>query len=791
MFTSNQFLIYKLVPGKKPGKMDKIPCCPYTMQFGVNPMDSSYHTDFNTAKMVADACGQEYGVGFVFTANDPYFFIDIDSAYNGQQWSQLSQTICSNFPGAYVEVSQSGTGLHIIGRYQGVAPDHSCKNEPLGIECYTQDRFVALTGLSAIGDSETDHTRQLAYTIEHYFPPAQKTEAEEWRDEPVPEWAGSDDDNELIQTALNSRSANAVFNGRATFSDLWNGNVAVLATNYPSDTDDFNRSQADAALAQHLAFWTGKNHARIERLMRQSALYRDKWDKHRSYLSERTIGRAVGLQKDVYYSKRYDKSKKVDMTPVQTVPSTVNYTAPQTTVGDQFMTPQQQLDYFSGCVYIRDIHKVWIPDGSFLRHDQFKASFGGFIFSMDGNNDKVTKNAWECFTESQAIRFPKVSRPAFRPELTSGEVFQNEGLSYVNTYVPVDTKRVVGDVTPFLKHMEILLPDPTDREILLCYMAACVQYKGVKFQWCPLVQGAEGNGKTLMTRVLSYAIGDRYTHLPNAKELGDGGAKFTAWIQNKLFIGVEEIYVSDRKEVSEALKVFITNDRIEIQGKGTDQVMGDNRANFLMCSNHKDALHVTLDSRRYAIFYCNQQSKADKIRDGLDGTYFPNLYNWLKNEDGYAIVNEFLHTYQINENYNPATLCQEAPTTSSTREAVKVSTGGVEQEIIEAIEEGRPGFNGGWISTKQLDKFMKEIRAERKVPMAKRRDMLEKMGFIPHPHLDDGRVNNPIPMEDNSKPRLYIKAGHINCNITNGVEIVAKYCKDQGYAGGLAMVRQG
>lgn len=789
MFSCNQFLIYKLVPGKKPGKMDKIPCCPHTMQFGVNPMDPSYHTDFNTAQMVANMCGKDYGVGFVFTNTDPYFFIDIDAGYDGQQWSNLSQSLCASFPGAYVEISQSGTGLHIIGRYTGQPPEHSCKNEPLGIECYTADRFVALTGTSATGNPETDHTQSLTHTITHYFPPAQQTVKEDWRDEPVPEWAGPDDDAILIDLALNSKSANAVFGGRATFRDLWTGNTTVLAQNYPSDTDDYNRSQADAALAQHLSFWTGKNHARVERLMRESGLYRDKWDKHRSYLAERTIGRAISLQKDVYYSRKYDKNKQTDMTPVSQVPQTINYAEPQTTVGDQFMTPQQQLDYFKGCVYIRDLHKAWIPDGSFLKPEQFKVTYGGFVFSMDGNNQKVTKNAWECFTESQAIRFPKVSRPAFRPEYPSGSVFEDEGLTYVNTYVPVNTKQTIGDPSPFIRHLELILPDPTDREILLCYMAACVQYKGVKFQWCPLIQGTEGNGKTVMTRVLSYSIGDRYTHLPNAKELGDGGAKFTAWIQNKLFIGVEEIYVSDRREVSEALKVFITNDRIEIQGKGVDQVMGDNRANFLMCSNHKDALHVTLDSRRYAIFYCAQQSKADKIRDGMTGDYFPKFYNWLKNHDGYAIVNNFLHNYQINDQYNPATLCQEAPMTSSTREAIQLSAGSVEQEIMEAIAEGRPGFCGGWISTKRLDQLLKEIKAERKIPMNKRGELLDTLGYHPHPHLSDGRVNNPIPMEENAKPKLFIKAGHINCNITNASEIVAKYCRDQGYAGAGAMTR--
>lgn len=784
MFTTHQFLIYKLVDGKKAGKKDKIPCCPHTLKFGVNPLDSQYHTDYNTAHLLAQTCGDEYGVGFVFTKEDPYFFIDIDGAVTNGQWSELSVSLCQMFPNAYIEVSQSGNGAHIIGRYTGIAPAHSCKNEPLGLECYTSDRFVALTGNGVTGDAETDHTQSLNSAINQYFPPSvAPPNSIDWRDTPVDKWCGPEDDKALIDLALTSKSANNAFNGKASFKDLWTNNIPVLADSYPSDTDDYNRSQADSALAQHLAFWTGNNHARVERLMRESALVRDKWDDHKSYLAQRTITRAVNQQQDVYYSKKYD-SKPVEYTPVETVPTPSQEIASQPiqTVGDQFMTAQQQFEYFKGCVYIRDIHKIWIPDGSFLKPEQFKASFGGYIFAIDGNNQKVTKNAWEAFVESQAIRFPKVSRTVFRPEVDSGMIFEEEGLTYVNTYTPIITPRKKGDSSKFLTHLAKVLPDTNDQLIMLSYMAACVQYPGVKFQWCPLIQGAEGNGKTLFTRCVSYAVGQRYTHLPNAKELGEGGSKFTTWIQNKLFIGVEEIYVSDRKEVSEALKVFITNDRIEIQGKGVDQVMGDNRANFMMNSNHKDALHVSLDTRRYSVFYSAQQCSQDLIRDGMDEQYFSDLYNWLKNEDGYAIVNEFLHTYQIPAQYNPADKCQRAPSTSSTVEAVTLSVGPIEQEVLEAINEGRPGFNNGWISSKAFDSLLKDLHAERKIPINKRRALLNSLGYDWHPYLTEGRVNNIVPHEG-GKPRLFTRISHIINNIQAPAEILAQYCKDQGYAG--------
>ncbi|MCK4822868.1 hypothetical protein KA005_44305, partial [bacterium] len=346
--------------------------------------------------------------------------------------------------------------------------------------------------------------------------------------------------------------------------------------------------------------------------------------------------------------------------------------------GFQFLTIDKQQALFEGCCYVRDLHKVFTPDGGLLKPDQFKAVFGGYVFALDTINDKTTRNAWEAFTESQATHFPKVSITCFRPEVVSGAVIEEESRTLVNTYVPIDIIMTEGDVTPFLKHCEIMLPDSRDREILISYMAACMQYKGIKFQWCPLIQGCEGNGKSLFTRILSYAIGHRYTHIPNPKELGN---KFNEWLQNKLLIIVEEIYTNDKKDVAEAMKPFITNDRLEIQGKGDDQITGDNRANFFMCSNHKDAVRKNKNDRRYCVMYTAQQDFTDLVQcgwltsNGEATAYFKDMYNWLRG-GGYAAVAHYLNTYKISDAFNPATDCHRAPITSSTNEVILMSMGG-------------------------------------------------------------------------------------------------------------------
>ena len=425
---------------------------------------------------------------------------------------------------------------------------------------------------------------------------------------------------------------------------------------------------------------------------------------------------------------------------------------------------------------MQDLHRVFTPRGVTLRPDQFNATYGGYIFQLDESGDKVTRKAWEAFTESQIIRYPKAESTCFRPDLQPGAIVDIDGQKLVNAYIPIETPRETGDITPFLKHLELLLPVKRDREILLAYMAAVIQHKGVKFQWAPLIQGEEGNGKTLFTRVLKYAIGKPYFHSPKANEIG---GKFNKWLKNKIFIGVEDIYVSEhRLEVLESLKPIITGEDIEIEVKGVDSAMADICANFIFNTNHKDALKSHVKGRRYAIFYSAQQSKEDLERDGMDGEYFPELYDWLNN-GGYARVNDYLSSYLIPEELNPAGKCHRAPITSSTHEAISSSIGGVEQDIIEAIEENRIGFAGGWISSVHLDKLLQNNRSSTKISHNKRKDILAQLGYIWHPALSDGRVNNPITIDDNKKPRLYIRKGHISSEISLGAEAAKAYVEAQ------------
>lgn len=785
-----QFILYKLVSGDVPGKLDKLPIDHRTgavvTKGGGGAHDRNVWTDATTACEAATRFGAGYGVGFVFTADDPFWFLDIDSCYRDGEWSTLSQEFCAYFAGAAIEISQSGTGLHIIG--SGLAPAHTCKNPPLHLEFYTESRFVALTGTGAVGDAGKDCTSLLAPVIAaHFLPDAVDASAvpAEWTDAPAPTWAGDTDDERLIDSALRSRpSMNSVFNGGADFRDLWTCNVAALSQAYPANDNDpgsYDDSSADMALFSHLAYWTGGDCERMLRLAYQSALVRDKWNRDdyiRGSIMRAAISRRVANQWP-RYALDAPAVPDVPMTSAAApCPPPAHPAAAADATRGGYLGVEDQKRLFKGCIYVEDLFGAYLPNEGFLAPNQFKVRFGGRAFVMDASNTRTSRDAWEAFTQSEQIVFPSVHGSCFYPREPSGKVVTIEGRRFVNVWADIHIPAVAGDVSLFLDHLQRIYPNEVDRLILLGYMAAVVQHPGVKFKWCPLLQGVEGNGKTFFSHVLENAIGKTYTHWPKAAEIH---SKFNDAMYDKLLICVEDVKITEvQGEMWETLKPMITGERLEIEGKGVKKATKDICFNFIMNCNPQDGLRKTRNDRRIAPLFGAQQTEADLAQCGMTDLYFKRLYDWAKN-GGYAPITHYLQHYAIADELNPAVLCLRAPMTTSTETAIQASLGAVEQEIAECIEQRMPGFAGGYVSSTAFDRMLERIGRAKSLTRNKRRDVLHSLGYREHPGLPGGRVA-AIIAPDMNRPVLFVRDGHLSLNLRTAVEIQRHYSESQAAA---------
>ena len=151
------------------------------------------------------------------------------------------------FPGAYVEHSPSGTGLHILGR--GDIQIKGRNRRDLGLEVYTRERFFTVTGQAFYPDrlDLADCAEPFRAFLTEFFPdlttpplPATSEQPQSTTRSILP------DDLALVE------KAKAASNG-ISFSSLWSGDWS----GFPS------QSEADLALCNALAFWTGRDADRM------------------------------------------------------------------------------------------------------------------------------------------------------------------------------------------------------------------------------------------------------------------------------------------------------------------------------------------------------------------------------------------------------------------------------------------------------------------------------------------------------------------------------------------------
>ena len=264
-------------------RLTKVPVNPHT---GFNAKSDTPHTwsDLETALDYYDRHHDRVsGIGVVLRGTR-LAGVDLDHCIDDgiiQPWAlRIVRALDS-----YTEVSPSGTGLRVFGL--GVKPGERSKSGAIELYDRTSTRFLTFTGRHLPGTplELRDMTAELADLYRETFPEPAPQPAR--RAEPAPV---DIDDADLLAAAM------AAHNG-ARFAALWQGDTSA----YPSP------SEADLALCCHLAFWTGGDADRIDRLFRASALYRDKWDARHSGIGATygamTIG--VALERTTnYYTPR-------------------------------------------------------------------------------------------------------------------------------------------------------------------------------------------------------------------------------------------------------------------------------------------------------------------------------------------------------------------------------------------------------------------------------------------------------------------------------------------------------
>lgn len=243
------------------GKPTKVPYTPGTARPGWFKASA---TDPATWGSCAGSVAADLdGVGYVFSAGDPFTGIDLDDCFVDGALHPAAAALVSLFD-SYTERSPSGGGLHIIIRAQFGGGRRARGAWGGKIEVYDRERYFTITGDSLEVTRATIEPRQLALDTVVSQLPARPWEA----NDPVPVPADLDDyiplsDEEVLRQLV----------AEPRYAALWLGEWEQLGIG------DGSQSDADWTLLRELAELTGGDRDRTEELFLESGLVRDKWTK--------------------------------------------------------------------------------------------------------------------------------------------------------------------------------------------------------------------------------------------------------------------------------------------------------------------------------------------------------------------------------------------------------------------------------------------------------------------------------------------------------------------------------
>lgn len=316
---------------------------------------------------------------------------------------------------------------------------------------------------------------------------------------------------------------------------------------------------------------------------------------------------------------------------------------------------------------------------------------------------------------------------AYDPSRPTEVFFVNQQKTYLNSYSPTypeaDPKNAAEAGEVLQRHLANLIAEPEYRRTFMDFLAFMVQQPGVKIRWAVLIQSAEGAGKTFFAKVMQAVLG--FDHV---KILSDGAIKkgYNEWAFGHQLVAVEEIYVAgiNRHVIMNAIKPLITNDDISIDEKYRSNRQVANISNYMLFSNHHDALALTPNDRRYFVVKSPLQHK-DQVMALGGKDYFITLFDYLKNHPG--AMRSVLLDWEISPDFQPN---GHAPRTIYVNDMVQDSANDLTAAVRRLLSEGDyPLVQSDIVSSKALMDVLRLEEGTHKASVQQLGSVLREEGY--------------------------------------------------------------
>lgn len=348
-----------------------------------------------------------------------------------------------------------------------------------------------------------------------------------------------------------------------------------------------------------------------------------------------------------------------------------------------------------------------------------------------------------------------VDSTAYLP-MEEDKVLQMGGKKVYNTFdrrtLPVAADRISDEgleaIEHIVRHAEIICGgDKEDAYILMQWLAHQVQYPGVKVLWSPIIQSVQGVGKSFFGRLLGACLGRGNVGTVNPSQVTSDK---NGWATDVCVNVLEELRIKghNRYEVVNAIKPLITDDVIQICDKYVKAYSTRNTTNYICFTNHRDAIPLTEDDRRWWVIW----SKIEKLEDletitGLTKeVYFDQLFDGLRKHG--SEIKRWLLDYEISAEFKAM---KQAPMTK--HKEMMIATEAADHPFREELKElickgGEMVAEACFSSADLFDVATFEIEGINDLNARQKNAILKDLGY--------SQIKNPVKLKGKAR-RIWVK----------------------------------
>ena len=281
-------------------------------------------------------------------------------------------------------------------------------------------------------------------------------------------------------------------------------------------------------------------------------------------------------------------------------------------------------------------------------------------------------------------QIPQVEALRYEPAQGEKRFYAEEGVPYCNVYLPSyakpDKDRAEEAGAIFTDHLNHLIKEESNRRLLLDFLCYHVINPGKKIRWAVLLQGGQGCGKTFLSVAMSAVLGRRNVRKLAATDVLNG--QFNGWAYGQQMIFMEEVRIigNNRFGIMDRLKPSISDDQISLRELHQPARTVPNLCNYVMFTNHHDALAVSDGDRRYFVIQSPLQTPEQIMALGPD--YFPRLFKMVNENAGG--LRAWMEQHTFSKDFEPD---GRAPITSYLKELAVTSASPLAASVTQVIED--------------------------------------------------------------------------------------------------------